>query len=75
MSELRWGNAGDALVSLSPELLAVVQATILDGLTTREAATLLRIPEGTVKSRLMRAKRLMREHLAVREHWHGVALG
>lgn len=59
-----YGDLGDALKRLSPELLAVVQATILDGLTTREAAWLLGVPTGTVKTRLMRAKRLMREQLA-----------
>jgi len=59
-----YGDLGDALSSLSPELLAVVQATILDGLTTREAADLLGIPAGTVKTRLMRAKQILREQLA-----------
>src|SRR5690606_17707285 len=38
------GDLGIALASLSPELRAVVQATILDGLTTNEAAALLGIP-------------------------------
>ena len=33
------GDLGDALQRLSPELRAVVQATVLDGLTTKEAAT------------------------------------
>ncbi|HZA88282.1 MAG TPA: sigma factor-like helix-turn-helix DNA-binding protein [Acidimicrobiales bacterium] len=42
----------------------MVQATVLDGLTTREAATLLGIPAGTVKTRMMRAKVQMREALA-----------
>lgn len=59
-----YGELGVALESLSPELMAVVQATILDGLTTNEAARLLGIPAGTVKTRLMRAKQLMREQLA-----------
>jgi len=58
-----YGNLGDALNRLSPELLAVVQATILDGLSTREAALFLGIPAGTVKTRLMRAKRILREQL------------
>lgn len=64
LSGVGFGELGDALESLSPELMAVVQATILDGLTTREAARLLGIPTGTVKTRLMRAKQLMREQLA-----------
>ena len=58
-----YGDLGDALARLSPELLAVIQATILDGLTVREASRLLGVPTGTVKTRLMRAKRILREQL------------
>jgi RNA polymerase sigma-70 factor (ECF subfamily) len=61
---VQYGELGAAMGSLSPELAAVVQATVLDGLTTREAATLLGIPAGTVKTRMMRAKAQMREALA-----------
>ena len=57
------GDVGMALQRLSPELLAVVQATVLDGLTTREAAALLGIPSGTVKSRMSRARLELREAL------------
>jgi RNA polymerase sigma-70 factor, ECF subfamily len=57
------GDLGSALNRLSPELRAVVQATVLDGLTTREAARLLGIPAGTVKTRMMRAKPQLREAL------------
>jgi RNA polymerase sigma-70 factor (ECF subfamily) len=53
-----------ALNRLSPELRAVLQATALDGLTTREAGRLLGIPPGTVKTRLMRARAQLREELA-----------
>lgn len=56
-------DVGPALQRLSPELLAVVQATVLDGLSTREAATLLGIPSGTVKSRMSRARLELREAL------------
>jgi RNA polymerase sigma-70 factor (ECF subfamily) len=59
-----YGDLGKALQRLSPELMAVVQATILDGLTAREAGRLLGIPAGTVKTRLMRAKKQLREQLA-----------
>lgn len=58
-----YGDAGRALGRLSPEMQAVVQAMVLDGLTARETARLLRIPVGTVKSRLTRAKARMREQL------------
>jgi RNA polymerase sigma-70 factor (ECF subfamily) len=58
------GDLAGALDRLSPELRAVLQATVLDGLTTREAARLLGIPSGTVKTRLMRARRQLREGLA-----------
>ena len=57
------GDLGAAVASLSPELLAVVRATVLDGLTTREAARLLGIPQGTVKTRLARARTQMRIEL------------
>ena len=58
------GDLGSALQRLSPELRAVVQATVLDGLTSREAGHLLGIPSGTVKTRMMRARRQLREALA-----------
>lgn len=61
---IRHGELGAALDRLSPELVMVVQATVLDGLTTREAARLLRIPAGTVKSRMARARTELREALA-----------
>ena len=57
------GELGVALDQLSPELRAVVQATVLDGLSTKEAAMLLGIPAGTVKTRMMRARQQLREAL------------
>jgi len=57
---LEHGDLHGALTALSPELRAVVQATVLDGLTTREAARLLGIPTGTVKTRMRRARIQMR---------------
>ncbi|PSK92995.1 RNA polymerase sigma-70 factor (ECF subfamily) [Haloactinopolyspora alba] len=53
-----------ALRRLSPELRAVMQATVLDGLSVREAAVVLDVPEGTVNSRAMRARRQLREALS-----------
>ncbi len=58
------GDLAGALGQLSPELRAVVQATVFDGLTTREAGRLLGIPAGTVKTRMMRARTQMRGALA-----------
>ena len=58
------GDLATAMSRLSPELRAVLQATAIDGLTTGEAAQLLGIPRGTVKTRLMRARRELREALA-----------
>ncbi|NUT41119.1 MAG: RNA polymerase sigma factor [Thermoactinospora sp.] len=58
------GDLGTALARLTPELRAALQATVLDGLTAREAAGLLGIPEGTVKTRVMRAKAQLRGFLA-----------
>lgn len=63
MLGVEFGDLAGALSRLSPELRAVVQATVLDGLTTKEAARLLRIPPGTVKTRMMRARAQLREEL------------
>ena len=61
---VEYADLSSALNRLSPELHAVVQATVLDGLTTREAARLLSIPQGTVKTRMARARTLLREALS-----------
>jgi RNA polymerase sigma factor (sigma-70 family) len=61
---VEYGDLGGALLRLSPEMRAVVQVTVLDGLTTREAARLLGIPRNTVKTRLHRAKAHLRADLA-----------
>jgi RNA polymerase sigma factor (sigma-70 family) len=58
------GRLGPALASLSPELRAALEATVLDGLTTAEAARLLGVAEGTVKSRCHRARQALRAALA-----------
>jgi RNA polymerase sigma-70 factor (ECF subfamily) len=54
---------GDALRRLAPELRDVLQATVLDGLSVRETALLLGVPEGTVKTRARRARAALREAL------------
>ncbi|MDT0164654.1 RNA polymerase sigma factor [Actinotalea sp. AC32] len=63
LARVEHSDVGQALGRLSPELRAVVQATVLDGLSTREAAALLGIPSGTVKSRMSRARAEMRAAL------------
>lgn len=60
---VEYGDLGSALGRLSPQMRAVVQATVLDGLTTREAGRLLGVPENTVKTRLHRAKAHLRQDL------------
>ena len=63
LEQVEHGDLAGAINGLSPELRVVVQAPVLDGLTTREAANLLGIPTGTVKTRMMRAKRELRAAL------------
>jgi RNA polymerase sigma factor (sigma-70 family) len=60
---VEYGDLGTALLGLSPQMRAVVQATILDGLTTHETAQLLGIPQSTVRTRLYRAKAHLRQDL------------
>jgi RNA polymerase sigma-70 factor, ECF subfamily len=55
---------GAALRELAPELRQVLQALVLDGLTVRETAVLLGVPEGTVKTRARRARIALREALS-----------
>lgn len=64
VTDLAYGELGGALDRLSPELRQVLQATVIDGLTMREAAVVLGIPEGTVKTRSARARRQLRAGLA-----------
>jgi RNA polymerase sigma factor (sigma-70 family) len=61
---VEYGDIGQALARLSPEMRAVIQAVVLDGLTAKETAHLLHVPVSTVKTRLHRAKRHLRAALA-----------
>ena len=61
---VEYGNIGAALARLSPEMRAVIQAVVLDGLSAREAAQLLNVPVSSVKTRLFRAKAHLRAALA-----------
>ena len=61
---VEYGDIGGALARLSPEMRAVIQAVVLDGLSAREAAQLLHVPVSSVKTRLYRAKAHLRAALA-----------
>lgn len=52
-----------ALAALSPKLRVVVVLTYYSGLTRREIASALRLPSGTVASRLALAQQIMRSAL------------
>lgn len=60
---VEYGDLGAALRRLSPEFRSVVQAVVLDGLTTKEAGRLLGLRQNTVKTRLHRAKVQLRTAL------------
>jgi len=61
---VEYGDIGQALARLSPEMRAVIQAVVLDGLSAREAAQLLHVPVSSVKTRLYRARAHLRAALA-----------
>lgn len=64
LAGLEYGDVGTAFDRMSPELREVLRVTVIDGLTTREAALLLGIPEGTIKTRARRARRELRSLLS-----------
>lgn len=53
-----------ALVALPEEQRVVLRTMVLDGLSVRETAVLLGVPEGTVKTRARRARLALREALS-----------
>jgi RNA polymerase sigma-70 factor, ECF subfamily len=61
---IEYGRLGQVMAALSPELRCAIQATVLDGLSCAEAAVLLGVAEGTVKSRCHRARQALRAALA-----------
>jgi RNA polymerase sigma-70 factor (ECF subfamily) len=65
------GRLGQALAALSPELRGAIEATVLDGLTCAEAAALLGVAEGTIKSRCHRARLALRAALAEQQGGSG----
>lgn len=64
LAAVEYGDLAGALARLSPEFRAVIQAVVLDGLTTKEAGRLLGVRQNTVKTRLHRAKAQLRVSLA-----------
>jgi RNA polymerase sigma-70 factor (ECF subfamily) len=52
-----------AMGTLTPDLQDTFQAVAVDGLSTIEAASLLGVPPGTIKSRMHRARLNLREEL------------
>jgi RNA polymerase sigma-70 factor (ECF subfamily) len=70
---VEYGDVGSALESLAPELRAVIQLTVLDGLTERDTARALGLPLGTAKGRIRKAKRVLAEQLVdsaqLKEGW------
>ena len=61
------GEAREMLTRLPPMMRQAVALTYLAGYTSAEVASLLGVKEGTVKSRLSRARAFLREELAVRQ--------
>lgn len=54
----------DAVLALSPDKRIVVILHYMEGYRTREIASILRLPEGTVKSRLKRARKDLKDMLS-----------
>ena len=63
------GELHDAIQKLNRELRIVVVLHYMEGYKLREIAEILEIPVGTVKTRLARAKKELREQLEEREDW------
>jgi RNA polymerase sigma-70 factor (ECF subfamily) len=59
----RAGELWQAIDRLPEKLRLVIVLAAIDGHDIREAAQLLELPEGTVKSRLFHARRRLREYL------------
>ena len=59
----------EAIQKLDRELRIAVVLHYMEGYKQREIAEILDIPIGTVKTRLLRAKKQLREQLEEREDW------
>lgn len=56
-------DARAAIDRLEPHLRTAFQAVALEGLSVRDAADRLDVPEGTIKSRVHRARKLLRKDM------------
>jgi len=56
-------NVNTAIQQLEPEFRAVLVLRLVDGYSTKETADILKIPEGTVLSRLARAQKKLKSIL------------
>lgn len=61
-----YGNLMRSVRELSPSLQKAVQLCYLDGLTMREAARVLDVPEATLKARLWRARTQLKRLTGIR---------
>lgn len=57
------GRLLQAVDSLAPEARAVLMLVVVEGYSYREVADILNIPEGTVMSRLSRARQALRDKM------------
>lgn len=56
-------DANAAFRNLSPEFRSAFVAVVVEGMSMEEAADHLDVPTGTVKSRVYRARRAMKEEM------------
>ena len=60
-----WTSAVHRMLDgLPPDFRQVLSLSGIDGLNSREIATVVGIPEGTVRTRLMRAREMMKQKMA-----------
>lgn len=67
--EIQDTSVFEAVMALEERLRLPFVLHYVEGYTTREASRLLRVPEGTLKSRLGRARQLLRDVLGAEEGW------
>ena len=56
-------DAGQVLEGLGPDLRAAFEAVIVDDMSIGEAADHLGVPEGTIKSRVHRARQAIKKEM------------